>query len=272
MQSKHINHTPLTNDQIVSLAPSTGASAPHDAVSSKYSFVPTIQAVDILRSAGWLPIDAEQSSVRIDDRKGFQKHRIRFMHESLDPGQERIDLVMVNSHDRGCAFQLSASIWRKTCGNGLMVSTDAFTFSHKHINFDDKAFSDSAYMIADGAAEISNQIDTFKTIDLSQNERGIYAMAAHKLVYEDIDTAPIQAGQLLEERRYDDEGKDLWTTFNVVQENLIKGGLNGRKRDSKGRLRYVRTRPVKSIDRDMRLNRSLWLLTKEMERLKKKYA
>ena len=69
----------LTNDQIVKLAPAAGAKAPHEMVSDRYSFVPTIEAVELLRSVGWLPVAAKQAGVRNDDRDGFQKHMIRFV-------------------------------------------------------------------------------------------------------------------------------------------------------------------------------------------------
>ena len=267
MHNKDKNQ-PLTNDQIVSLAPAAGALVPHDAVSDRYSFVPTIQAVDLLRSAGWVPVDAEQSRARKSDRDGYQKHRIRFMMTGAPFAEERVDLVLVNSHDRGSAFNLDASIWRKICGNGLMTSTELFHFSHKHINFDGKAFIESAYRIADSAGIIARQVDDLKTIELTPDEKGVYAQAAHGLVYDDPNAAPIAPEKLLKERRYDDKGHDLWTVFNVLQENITKGGINGRKRGSNGRMRSVKTRPVKSIDRDIKLNRALWTLTQGMKRLK----
>ena len=258
----------LNNNQIVKLAPAAGATAPHEMVSDRYSFVPTIEAVELLRSVGWLPVSVKQSGTRKEDRNGYQKHIIRFMQGSLTTDQERVDLVMTNSHDRGCAFQLCASIWRKICCNGLMVSSELFNFSHKHISFDGQAFMDSAYLIAEGAGKIAAQVEGMKTIDLSSNEKGVFAMAAHKLVYDDVDHSPILPGQLLKERRYDDKGNDLWTTFNVVQENIMKGGVAGSKRGANGRVRRVKTRPVKSIDRDIKLNKALWVLTEEMAKLK----
>ena len=258
----------LTNEEIVKLAPSAGAETPHEMVSDRYSFVSTIQAVDMLRSVGWLPVSVKQSGVRNDDRQGFQKHIIRFIQSDLATAQERVDLVMTNSHDRGCAFKLLASIWRKICSNGLMVSSKMYNFSHKHIGFDEKAFMDSAFTIAEGAGEIAAQVDDLKTIDMAPNEKGVFAMATHKLVYDDLDNAPILPEQLLKERRYDDKGNDLWTTFNVVQENIMKGGISGSKRGANGRVRCVKTRPVKSIYRDIKLNKALWLLTEEMAKLK----
>ena len=56
-----------------------------------------------------------------------------------------------------------------------------------------------------------------KLIEMTPDERGVYAQVAHHLVYDDPESAPIQQDQLLIERRLDDKGKDLWSTFNVVQ-------------------------------------------------------
>jgi hypothetical protein len=258
----------LTNDQIVKLAPAAGAKAPHEMVSDRYSFVPTIEAVELLRSVGWLPVSAKQAGVRNDDRNGFQKHMIRFIQKGMAADEERIDLILNNSHDRGCAFKLAASVWRKICENGLMVSSELYNFSHRHIGFDSQAFMDSAYKIADGAGEIAARVGDLKTIELAPNEKGVFAMAAHHLVYDDPEAAPIRPEKLLCERRYDDKGNDLWTTFNVVQENIMKGGIAGSRQGANGRVRRVKTRPVKSIDRDVKLNKALWVLTEEMAKLK----
>ena len=105
--------TPLTNDQITTLAPAAGSFGPINGVSARYSFVPTLTAVDLLRDAGWFPVFAEQSAVRKIERDGFQRHLIRFAKNGLSFDGERVDLVLYNSHDWGCAFRLIASVWRK---------------------------------------------------------------------------------------------------------------------------------------------------------------
>jgi hypothetical protein len=69
--------------------------------------------------------------------------------------------------------------------------------------------------------------------------------------------------QLLETHRDGDRGNDLWTVFNVVQENAIKGGIEGLGTDRLGRERVYRTRPVKGIDQTVGLNRALWKLADE---------
>ncbi|STD21789.1 protein of uncharacterised function DUF932 [Enterobacter asburiae] len=42
------------------------------------------------------------------------------------------------------------------------------------------------------------------------------------------DHQPVTAPQILSPRRWQDESNDLWTTYQRIQENLIKGGLSGR--------------------------------------------
>jgi len=260
--------TPLTNDQIITLAPAAGSFEPIDGVSARYSFVPTLTAVDLLRDAGWFPIHAEQSAVRVARREGYQRHLIRFAKNGLSFDGERVDMVLYNSHDRGCAFKLIASVWRQICGNGLMVASEFANFSHKHIGFKPDDFVHSAGEIASAAGTIAERVDEMKVIELTPDERGVFAQAAHSLVYDEPDQAPIQPHQLLEERRYDDKGKDLWTAFNLVQENLIKGGLKGTTRGSNGRMRRTTTRPVKALDRNIKLNQALWVLTEKMAELK----
>jgi hypothetical protein len=209
--------TPLTNDQIVTFAPAAGSFEPIDGVSKRYSFVPTLTAVDLLRDAGWFPIHAEQSAVRVARREGYQRHLIRFAKNGLSFDGERVDLVLFNSHDRGCAFKLIASVWRQICGNGLMVASEFANFSHKHIGFKPDEFIRSARRIASAAAVIADRVDEMKVIEMTPDERGVFAQAAHSLRYDNPEEAPIQPHQLLEERRYDDKGKDLWTCYNVVQ-------------------------------------------------------
>ena len=82
----------------------------------------------------------------------------------------------------------------------------------------------------------------------------------------------ITPDRLLEAHRYQDNGKDLWTTFNVTQENVLKGGLRGVQLNPETgrRIRRVSTREVKGIDSDVRLNRALWTLGEHMAELKAK--
>lgn len=261
--------TTLTNNNIISLAPAAGSFQPVAKASSRYSFVPTLTVIDALRDVGWFPISAEQSSARLEDRFGFQQHMIRFAREGLATKGERVDMLLWNSHDLGSSFKLITSVWRYACGNGLMVSSEFANFTHKHIGFDLEELVHSALEIAEASASVSEQVEAMKTITLTPDERGVFAASAHQLVYDEPKEAPVRPEQLLITRRFDDRRMDdLWTTFNIVQENIIKGGVHGIKIDEVCRPRRVTTRPVKALDRNVKLNQALWFLTERMRQLK----
>jgi hypothetical protein len=260
----------MTNDQIVHFASAAGAIEPVDSASSRYSFVPTLDAVDLLRETGWFPIKASQSNTRIQDKDGFQKHCIRFVRdENVNLKDERVDLVLYNSHNLGSSFKLAASIWRKVCSNGLMVASEFVNFTHRHVGFSSEEFVQSAEKIAASASILVDQMEYLKGIHLMKEERQIFATAAHRLIYDTPELAPISADKLLNERRYGDVGNDLWRVFNRVQENIIKGGIRGNIYDTEtGKQRKVTTRAVNSLDRDLKLNRALWVLTEKMAEIK----
>lgn len=88
-------------------------------------------------------------------------------------------------------------------------------------------------------------------------------------------TTTVAPRALLKARRDADEGSDLWTTFNRVQENAIRGGLDDHRparfdqeRQRQVPARSLRTRPVKSIDGDVKLNKALWTLAEELAKAK----
>ena len=62
----------------------------------------------------------------------------------------------------------------------------------------------------------------------------------------------------------EDSGNDLWTTFNRIQENMIKGGMSGRSKSG----RRSTTREVNGVTENVKLNRALWTLADEFAKLK----
>ncbi|WP_022669459.1 DUF932 domain-containing protein [Desulfospira joergensenii] len=255
----------LSNETLVSLAPSIGATAAINGVSERYSFVPTIQAINYLRDSNWIPVQAGQAGVRLEDRRGFQKHMIRFTRPDLLVNGHRMDMLLYNSHDRGCAFQLIGGVFKFACANGLVIGDRMAEYSHRHVGFTPEKFIESAAMVGKHIEKVAGVVDDWQTIQLEEIEKDYFAQAAHKLIYDEPEKSPIRSTQLLNTRRTEDRNKsDLWTTFNTIQENTIKGGLRGRS--PKGR--RAKTRPVKSIDRNKKINKVLWELTQKMAELK----
>ncbi len=79
-----------------------------------------------------------------------------------------------------------------------------------------------------------------KSINLTKEEQRLFGQAALTYKYDDETKAPVSIEQIIHRRRYEDKQDDIWTTYQRVQENMIKGGLPGRTQKGK----RTTTRPV----------------------------
>lgn len=276
------HQTPLTIDQIARYAPSAMASGAHESRSERYTYIPTINIIEGMIKNGFQPFSASQSRSRIEGKTEFTKHMIRFRHQSangyapedlLKVGDVIPEVVLINSHDGTSAYKLIAGMYRLVCSNGLMVSESevaAVTVMHKGNILDNVI--EGSYRLIESTQHTAETVREWSQLQLSAGEQSALAEAAHTLRFADSEgnvTTPITAAQLLQPRRHDDNGSDLWKTFNRVQENVIKGGLSAIQRDENGRrIRRVSTRQVKGIDQDVKLNRALWQLGERMVELK----
>lgn len=252
----------LTTEQLRHAVPSAFASSPWHKMSGRYKFVPTSDVIDILRGHGFHPVKAMQSRSRIEGKGEFTRHMLRFRHVNFlsAAGQETPELVLSNAHDGTSAYRLMAGIFRLICGNGLTVqSADFGSISVNHSGGADfhERILDATYQVVEEMPRTLAQIEHWKQIPLTPPQREAFASAALELK----GSGQITPDQLLTPRRAEDRKPDVWTVANVVQENLLKGGLKGIA--STGRRRMT-TRPVKSVSEDLRLNRALWTLTEKL--------
>ncbi len=266
----------LINEQIMQTAPSVFATAPHEEVSDRYGFMPTIDVVDALRSDGWMPVDATQKNVRDKSKRELTKHLIRFRRLSNDIqiGDSFVELLLTNSHDRSSAFVLHAGLFRMACANGIVIADSTFNkLSVRHGKNVVGDIIEGAYDVIEDVPMIANEVETMQGIELSGTERSIFAKTAFNYVHGGNDDKRLTSensiiNQMLRPKRSDDTGKDLWTTFNVIQENIIRGGIRTSKINEKGRVRRNTSRAVKAIDKNIKLNKALWEMAAEIKAIK----
>ncbi|WKB50565.1 DUF932 domain-containing protein [Eleftheria terrae] len=259
---------PLTDDEIRRVAPSIYAPAAHESRSERYSYIPTSEVLAKLRQEGFEPFAACQSRTRDAGKREHTKHLVRLRHPSQIEGREVNEILLLNSHDGSSSYQMLAGVFVFVCSNGLVVGQTAADVRIPHKGDVISRVVEGAHVVLDGFTRVVEDREVMKSVQLHEEERLAFASAALEVRYEPDETkpAPVTAQQILMPARAEDRGHDLWTTFNVVQERLIRGGLRGRA--SSGR--PTRTRPVTGIDQDVRLNRALWTLGREMARLKAK--
>lgn len=256
----------LTVDQLRHAVPSAFAEESHDSRSDRYAFIPTIAVIEGMRAEGFLPVKAMQSASRDDSKKGHAKHLIRFRREDQLQASEAREVILINSHDGSSAYQLSAGIFRLVCSNGLVVGNEDISQKVYHKgNVQDNVIEGACRIVGD-FDKVAAEIECMKSVQLSEPLQLAFAAAAIEARF-DSDEKPVTAAQVLRPRRHADMAADAWTTFNRIQENVIKGGLHGASRDANGRMQRRRTREVKGIDQNSALNRALWKLGVEVAKL-----
>ena len=219
---------PLTNQELEKLAPSLFTAEPCFEASDKYHFISTISVVDEIRSYGWYPVSASESSVRDEAKEGFQQHCVRFrqLDDFLNPGQNVLELLLFNSHDRSKKFSISAGIYRFVCANGLVVADSVFeSYDIKHIGDKENEVKNAVDSIVKAKEKIMDKITLFENTILNESEKESFARASIPLRFEK--HLQVNYKDLLEPNRISDDKNDLYTVFNTIQEHLIRGNLNG---------------------------------------------
>jgi hypothetical protein len=239
-------------------------------VSGKYLFVNTETIIDDLDKLGWKPVQAAQRKGR-GDSTIFSKHMIAFQNPDLKiKGSDGDDsfprIIMTNSHDGMQAFKFSVGIFRLVCSNGLVVADEQFSdfkIKHKGYTFDElRGVVNQAVEDLPNKVEVLNQM---KNRVLSQEEKNKLALdamlvragiapdseKAKKFNYDDETIIDI-----LDPKRKEDEGDDLWRVFNVIQEKITQGDFHAALTGAKVR----KVRKIKSFEKDLKVNKELFKL------------
>lgn len=255
----------LDREQLTQHVPSAYAERAYSGTSERYAFFPTDTVVEALRESGWAPVIAQEQRARAEERFGFQKHLIRF-HRREELGRavlhdSRLELVLMNSHDGGCAFRLFAGVFRLVCSNGLVVSEASFgAISIRHTHRTVQQVVDASQKIAHNSDGIGTRIDAFRQRTLSDGEKTEFASRALGLRYDAPEKAPVRPAFLLEPKRIEDRGNSLWQTLNVVQERMMRGSRPDRLKAMQEHRRTARVRGLTGLDAQLNLNRNLWEL------------
>jgi hypothetical protein len=250
----------LTTERLQEHAPAIFASDRYDGTSEKFQFINTADLVQVLRGEGFIPVRAKQTQARIPERRGFSRHMVVFRlpdQPLARRGDVAPEIVLFNAHDGTSSYRLHAGVFRLVCENGLVVShgsVAALRIPHSRRHSLEQVVT-GTHDLVQALPDVLSQIDTWKATPLSESQRLSFAHDALALRYGD--APPITPAQVVQPRRSSDRSPDLFTTFNVVQEHLLRGGLAGQRADGK----RVTTRRLTAIDATTRLNLALWDLT-----------
>ncbi|HAT1683372.1 TPA: DUF945 domain-containing protein [Klebsiella oxytoca] len=251
---------PLTHEELMQYTPSVFGEDKHASRSERYAYIPTITLLENLQREGFEPFFACQTRVRDPGRREHTKHMLRLRRTGQITGQQVPEIILLNSHDGSSSYQMLPGYFRAICTNGLVCGQSFGEVRVPHRGDVISQVIEGAYEVLGVFDRVEEKRDAMQSLLLPPPAQQAFARAALTYRFGE-EHQPVTELQILSARRWQDESGDLWTTYQRIQENLIKGGLPGRT--AKGKRSH--TRAVKGIDGDVRLNRALWVMAEQLQ-------
>ncbi|TBM28320.1 DUF932 domain-containing protein [Hafnia paralvei] len=250
---------PLTHEELMHYVPSVFGEDKHTSRSDKYTFIPTITLLENLQREGFEPFFACQSRVRDPSRREHTKHLLRLRKSGQITGQQVPEIIILNSHGGESSFQLLPGYFRSVCTNSLVCGQSLGEIRVPHRGNVVEKVIEGAYEVLGVFDQVEEKREAMQSLMLPPPAQQALAHAALTYRFGE-EHQPVTASQVLTPRRYEDRQNDLWTTYQRIQESLVKGGLSGRTAQGK----RTHTRAINGIDGDVKLNRALWVMAENM--------
>lgn len=242
------------------LIPQAAQQTPHDALSQRYLAIPSTELIKAIEGSGFDLVEQKIFSRRTDP---FAKHLLKFQYkdDSIRVFDSKPEVIVINSHDGTSSLRVILGMLRLVCTNGLIVGETYDQGVFRHRTAESYTLNDVVTRVekmAQGFVDVLEDVRWMNDIELTPAERQRFAEGAMALRW--YDREPLaRVEDVLTPKREEDSGTDLWTTFNVVQENLTKGfhSVN---------LATLKPRTIRSIrgsEMDVWFNRKLWDLASE---------
>lgn len=248
----------FSKEQVKQVAPSVFTKTGSSTVSDKYSHIPTERVLDDMAVLGWNVVDAKEIKAR--KNQGFQKHMLVFANPEIVINGQDGDTVfprilLTNSHDGKNAFTFQAGLFRLVCSNGLVIADEQFSsMKIRHMGYDFEALQKLITEMVEKLPLTVESMNNFKNKQLSEEQKQKFALEALGLRF-DTENKTFNVDEFLTPTRKEDEGNDLWSVFNVIQEKLVHGMVDYRA-GSKQR----KARRIKNFQQDIKLNSELYEL------------
>ena len=273
------NQKALSNAEIAATCPAAFTTQASPATSSRYGFINSANAIDILRDNGFEPVRAIQKGSQNPEMIPFQEHMLSFARPGEFGNQDQKTLVLYNSHNRRSSLRLMTGCFRVVCSNELIKEGEGFDAKLRHSMATVAGFEALLRNQVTNLDSMMDSIEAMKARNLSQNDCLDFAYDALKMRWDMVATPQeleasengIKAttyetlNQALRVRRYGDGGKDAYTVFNRLQESVIRGGVNVYSKTEKNPVwKKRKAKAITGIAQNLRLNAGLFKLAEKV--------
>jgi|TARA_R110002060_G_scaffold70969_1_gene79563 hypothetical protein len=254
----------IGKEEIKALAPSVFTKERNaNTTTEHYVHIPTEKVIDDMATLGWNVVDAKQVQARKNE--GYQQHMVVFGNNDLvvegqDGDTVMPRILMTNSHDGKNSFKFQAGLYRFVCSNGLVIADAEFaSMKIRHMGYD---LSELTTVINEMVEKLPLTVECMNKLKakiLSEEEKVAFAKEAlqTRISEKQLSTYTTEnIMELLEPTREEDNGDDMWSVYNIVQEKVIHGmfdmyGVSGKVR---------KARKIKNFKQDTKVNQELYNL------------
>lgn len=230
--------------------PAIFTKTPSPKVSDRYSFADSEYYLQKFIDADWFIHSARQVS-----KSEYAPHQVILRNNDIATvGDLLPQLIFTNSHNGIKKMTMDTGIYRLVCSNGLVVPTSITqSLSIKHLDLGDSTTDTIVNSFYEKVPIIMNNIDKMRNKILTNDEIDNFTYNALQIRF--TNAVGININDVVKPSRIEDNSDDLWTVFNVVQEKLIRGGI---QLPSKRR-----SRPINNFVNDNNINTKLWELAEQ---------
>ena len=233
-------------------------------VSDKFTHIPTHRVIEDMVQLGWGVVDAKQVKAR--KGQGFQKHLVVFRNPDVvingaDGDTVFPQILLTNSNDGKNAFTFTAGLFRLVCENGLVISTETFEdVRMRHMGYTFEELQAQIRVMVEQLPLTVESMNKMKSIQLDEKQAVEFALKALATRFneDEMKRIKVDAKELLKPVRKEDEGSDLWSVFNVIQEKILDGDFNY-VAGNKSR----KARKIKNFNQDLKVNKELFAMAAE---------
>lgn len=222
----------------------------HEDMSDRYVHIDTNKVVAMMADMGFSAASTRHRSPNL-----FGMHQVDFIRSSDTLSTTKLQLLprisFINSNDGSARAKIIAGIFRMVCSNGLMAGNVVASDRITHIGDQARDILERIRQASKEAESLFGQIDKWSSIKLDREQSMTLATQAAEIRFPSGSFSP---SLLLQVRRQEDVSNDLWTVFNRIQENAMKGGLPGATADG----RRTMSRPLTEVRKSMDFNQQLW--------------
>ena len=235
----------------------------YQTLSDKYNVMTTGNIVNDFKDKGFQITQYQEARIRKEDKRYKQKHFVRMTLNEDSEMLERPEIVIHNSYDGSSPLKIFIGIYRFVCSNGMIIGdhmNEPLILRHNNNNWESLLYnfvSQYNEMVNAQTAIISDM----KKYYMSYSDEVRFAEKAILLREESKDV--LDPRELVLVRRKEDNGKNLWMTFNKVQEALIQG-LFQKVFNKDGTEYYAKANLLGDVNRIIDINHRLGQMAKGM--------